>query len=390
MRLTIIDGFRGFFLVFMMIIHSDAILKTFVGKLNHHYFGWVEDAQGFVFMSGLVVGLVYGGRFVRHGYDVMHRAIWKRIGTIYSHQLALIALFLATAFITAYLGATPNVINAYVREPIILPALSALLVTGSFHMGILPMYIFFLAATPFAFKLLKQERYLTYIAASALLWMFAQSRLPDLLVQTLEGQMASSGHKLNLGIFFNVFGWQLLFFGGLAIGYLMAAKKFNAQILWSPDAYKAFLVCIGIFLFLGVYDRIVFDYWFGEKFSQSILDETDRGNLSTIYVIAFAADLYIVAWLLGPGVLASQKLWRGLSKVLVNVMSFRPLVFLGQHSLHVFSAHIVLIYIISAVFEDGPPSAIIGNLLVLFSPLPLFLVAWLHALSVKKSSAKQG
>jgi hypothetical protein len=30
-----------------------------------------------------------------------------------------------------------------------------------------------------------------------------------------------------LGIFFNVFGWQVLFFAGLAIGYLMAAKKFD-------------------------------------------------------------------------------------------------------------------------------------------------------------------
>jgi hypothetical protein len=374
----------------MMIIHADAYLKTVVGKLNHPYFGWVEDAQGFVFMSGPVVGLGYGGRYIRHGYDGMSSAIWKRIRTIYSHQLFLIALFLVAALITCSFAVTPKVIDAYLREPIILPLLSAILVTGSMHMGILPMYIVFLAATPFAFRLLKQERYLTYVAVIALLWMVAQSRLPDLIVLGLENEIASAGHKLNLGIFFNVFGWQVLFFAGLAIGYLMAAKKFDPQILWSPDGYTAFLVCIGVFLFLGIYDRIIFDFWFGNAFSQLILGEADRGNFSFIYLIAFAADLYIVAWLLGPGVTAPQKLWRVLAQTLVKLMTLRPLVFLGQHSLHVFTAHIVLIYILAAVFQNGPPSAIMANIMVLLSPAPLFLVAWLHALFVKKTNGKPG
>lgn len=389
MRLTIIDGFRGFFLVFMMIIHSDTYLKTTLGKLNHHYFGWVEDAQGFVFMSGLVVGLVYGGRYIRHGYKTMHSAIWKRIKTIYSHQLGLVTLFVLVAIIMSQYGLSPKAFDSYAASPFVFPALSALLVTGSMHMGILPMYIFFLAGTPFALKLLKNESYMTFIAISVSLWMFAQTQLPDLVVRTLEVQLDDAGQKVSLGIFFNIFGWQALFFCGLAVGYLMAAKKFSAQFLWSQDAYKAFLVCVAAFLLLGVFDRIVFDKWFGIEFSTSILGETDRGNFSMIYMIAFVADLYIVAWLLGPGISAPQRLWRIIAQFLIKVMSLRPLVFLGQHSLHVFSAHIVLIYIISVVFEKGPPSALTGNLLILLVPLPLFLVAWLHALSIKNALAKQ-
>ena len=62
MRLAILDGFRGFFLLFMMIAHANAYLGAPLGKFNHHYFGWVEDAQGFVFISGLVVALVYARR----------------------------------------------------------------------------------------------------------------------------------------------------------------------------------------------------------------------------------------------------------------------------------------------------------------------------------------
>ncbi|MEO1294186.1 MAG: OpgC domain-containing protein, partial [Pseudomonadota bacterium] len=55
MRLPIIDGFRGFFLLFMMVIHTNDEVNSIIGKLNHHYFGWVENAQGFTFISGLVV-----------------------------------------------------------------------------------------------------------------------------------------------------------------------------------------------------------------------------------------------------------------------------------------------------------------------------------------------
>ena len=65
-RLRTIDGFRGFFLLFMGIVHFNGVTDVVLGKLNHHRFGWVQDAQGFVFISGLVVGLVYGKKYLRN------------------------------------------------------------------------------------------------------------------------------------------------------------------------------------------------------------------------------------------------------------------------------------------------------------------------------------
>ncbi|MBA3326144.1 MAG: OpgC domain-containing protein [Rhodobacteraceae bacterium] len=38
---------------------------TLLGKIHQQFFGWVEDAQRFVFISGLVVGLVYGRQYLR-------------------------------------------------------------------------------------------------------------------------------------------------------------------------------------------------------------------------------------------------------------------------------------------------------------------------------------
>ena len=383
-----IDGFRGVFLIFMLIIHANEILKTTFGKLNHHYFGWVEDAQGFVFMSGLVVGLVYGGRYLRHGYEMMQKAIWARIRTIYSHQVFLILLFLIIALIYVQFGATPpNVLRGYEKEPIIFPILSAFLVTGSAHMGILPMYIFFMMITPFALRLLNTQRYMIYSVLVIGAWAIAQTRVSDQLITVLEQRFADVGHQINLGIFFNVLGWQSLFFGGLLIGFLMASQRLNTNFLQREEMRVVFFLCVGLFFFFGIYDRIVFDDWFGRAFSEMIKTETDRGNFSTIYPITFLIDLLIVVWLMGPGLGDKNYMIRGTAQLIQKVVTIRPLVFLGQHSLHVFSAHILIVYLLATLYQDKPPNELIGIFLIMLCVGGLYLVAWLHAKSVERDKA---
>lgn len=372
----------------MMIIHANDILKTTFGKLNHHYFGWVEDAQGFVFLSGLVVGLVYGGKFIKHGFAVMQRGIWARIRTIYSHQIGLIIIFSAATLIFAFgTGYIPGILSSYGNEPFAFPALSALLVTGSAHMGILPMYIVFMAITPFALRLLEQSRYLTYGVIVATCWTIAQTRLPDALVAGSEAFLADAGHDLNLGIFFNVLGWQALFFAGLFIGFLMGSKRLNTDFLRTAEMRNVFLICLALFFFFGVYDRIVFDNWINDEFSAAIKSEVDRGNLSTIYVVTFAVDLMIVVWLLGPGMTDRNLVINHASNLLNRIVTFRPLVFLGQHSLHVFSAHILIVYVIAVIYQNGPPTQSIGMAIIFASLAILYCVAWMHSRHVARTKA---
>lgn len=379
MRLTAIDGFRGIFLVFMMIIHANDILNTTLGKLNHHYFGWVEDAQGFVFMSGMVVGLVYGGRFIKYGFDTMRRDIWTRIKTIYSHHFFLIFLFTLITFTLSFGAASvPAVLHSYAAEPILFPVLSAFMVTGSAHMGILPMYIIFMVATPYALRLLNARRYITYGVIIAICWAFAQTRLPDAFVGGSEAFFEDAGYALNLGIFFNVLGWQALFFAGLFIGFLMASKRLDTSFIRTPEMRQVFLICVVLFFFFGVYDRIVFDNWISDEFSNAIKAEVDRGNLSTIYVITFAIDLLIVVWMLGPGVMDGNKIISIASRILTSVVTWRPFVFLGQHSLHVFSSHIIIVYIIFSFFDGARVSEPIGAVIIVLSLAILYMTAFLH------------
>ena len=53
-RLGFIDGLRGYFLVFMMINHLNFTGGYWLVKLNHNQLAFVEDAQGFIFLSGPV------------------------------------------------------------------------------------------------------------------------------------------------------------------------------------------------------------------------------------------------------------------------------------------------------------------------------------------------
>ncbi|HEU5094168.1 MAG TPA: OpgC domain-containing protein, partial [Reyranella sp.] len=61
-RLTILDGLRGYFLVFMFLNHLAFTGGYMLVKINHDELGFVEGVQGFVFLSGLLAGLVHGQR----------------------------------------------------------------------------------------------------------------------------------------------------------------------------------------------------------------------------------------------------------------------------------------------------------------------------------------
>jgi peptidoglycan/LPS O-acetylase OafA/YrhL len=78
---------------------------------------------------------------------------------------------------------------------------------------------------------------------------------------------------------------------------------------------------------------------------------------------------------------------QGAARLLQKALTIRPLVFLGQHSLHVFSAHIVIVYLLAAIFQDGPPNELVGTLIILLCVFGLYLAAWLHAKSVEREKS---
>ena len=374
MRLKILDGFRGYFLLFMMIVHVAGTLGAPIGALSHHSIGWVEDAQGFVFLSGLVVGLVYGRRLLRKGYDTMAAGIRTRVGTLYRYQALMITGFLlATLLSAAMTGRVPGALRSYADEPVVFPILSYLLIGSSMHMGILPMYIFYMLATPLLLLLFARGHALAVGVASALLWLVAQTGTFDMLQYPLESLLARAGHETNIGIYFDVFAWQVLYVGGLWLGWQMADERLDLTLLQRPEMKGVAAVAFVGFLALAVFDFAVRGEWFGPGY-MNVGDE--RAVLSPIYVIAFVIDLFLIAWLLVAGSDSGNRFVAIAAGGLAWLMTRAPLMLLGRHSLEVFVAHIVTVYAVAIWSEGREFSALTANTLTLLSLIPLFLVAW--------------
>lgn len=380
MRLAILDGFRGFFLLFMMIAHANAYLNAPLGRFNHHYFGWVEDAQGFVFISGLVVALVYSRRLLRKGEAAMREGIAARIRTIYTYHASLILFFLACALLLPLVGIQAEILAQQADEPFVFTLASLLLTTGTLHMGILPMYIFFMIATPAVLVMFNTGRAPVVLAGSIALWLLAQTGWPDLMQLPVEAAAAEAGHPFNLGIYFNIFGWQALFVAGLWIGWLTANKRLDLSRLRTPAMAQVFWIALAAFLILGIFDVMAYTGWGDDGWRRMVYASIDRGNLHIIYVVAFAVNLYLVTWLVVAGPYSE---WLGLSfagRFIGWLFTRDALVRLGQHSLQIFVAHIIVVYAMSlwAQGRDEPLAPMVANLVLLSSIAPLYAVAWLH------------
>lgn len=388
MRLPLIDGFRGFFLFFMMITHAQGVLFAPWGVYNHHYFGWVEDAQGFVFLSGLVVAMVYGRRMIREGEGAMRAAIMARIGLIWRHHAGLVILFLAAALTLPIAGLSSDLLAEQAAAPVALTLASLLLVSGTPHMGILPMYVWLMLATPAILRAFRNGQAPVVAALSASLWFLAQTALPDQAELPVEAALAQAGAPINIGIYFNVFGWQVLFVAGLWFGWQVANRGLDLGWLKTPVAAQVFRVMVVLWLLLGVFDVLFYTGAMPQAYNAWVFPTIDRGNLDTVYLVAAANALYLLGWLVIAGPEAGP-VARHVSAALTRVMTLPPLVLMGRHSLTVFCAHVVLVYALSVVMQGVDPQSVPDlwrNLGLYAMTLPLIAVAWIRERSLRPAS----
>src|SRR5690554_4226088 len=103
-RIKTLDGLRGYFLVFMMVNHMKFKEEAWLALVNHSTIGYVQDAQGFIFISGMLVGLVYS-----KGYEAGHakqsdKKLISRALLLFKYNLAAITLILLIAIFSPTLA----------------------------------------------------------------------------------------------------------------------------------------------------------------------------------------------------------------------------------------------------------------------------------------------
>ncbi len=230
-----IDFLRGFAVLAMVADHlggEPSWLYNITGG-NRFLF---SAAEGFVFISGLVMGIVYAGIIARQGIGP---AMWKalrRAGSLY-----MLTVVLTFAFISvSYMLHLPWVAGVTITDPVT-RAIERLTLHRAFYLtDVLLMYTLLVAVAPLAFILLVNKRTPALLAGSWLLWGLYQ-RWPDQVTVpwTIEDNSV-----------FHLAAWQVLFFTGLVIGYHRERiAAWARRIPMAPYLTILTLLCAGLIEF---------------------------------------------------------------------------------------------------------------------------------------------
>ncbi|HTV15460.1 MAG TPA: OpgC domain-containing protein [Acidobacteriaceae bacterium] len=362
-RLPELDALRGLFLVWMTLTHLPTRFSDFVNQP----FGFVSSAEGFVFLSALLVGRLYIRELMQNPAGVRVR-LWKRSLKLYGyHMLLLVFAFVvgATWAEHAHRVAITNLLNFYLNHPATAIAGSVLLIYCPPLFDILPMYVLFLFLTPLLLSAAVRVGWKVMLAGSTLIWALAQFGLRDVVhnwivhVTHLQIPLQETGA-------FNMFAWQAVWIAGLWLGATSAREALPLARVPRWGVAVSAAVCV---FFVGV--RHV---WFGPHLTEQsmglLLDKWQIGPLRVINIAAFMVVFY---WM---------------RKYIRAVVAREPFLTLGKASLQVFCAHLFFVFaglaLLYGEVEQLHGMVAVGLLVVTF--VSLFLIA---ANEVRKNRAKK-
>ncbi|MFO1140706.1 MAG: OpgC domain-containing protein [Paracoccus sp. (in: a-proteobacteria)] len=234
-RIAALDMLRGYALVCIMLDHMPiGVLRNFT-LANFAIF---DAAELFVLLSGFLVGMVWVKVEAKEGQWAAQKRFLKRAVQVWLALVigaVILALFSALLF-ALHLNHT-TVWFQYSRwifeHPLGYLATVALMWMQPNLMDVLALYVLLIATAPVTVPFLLRWPVLA-LAVSVLVWFFAEP-LNALVPNQRPGP----------GLLFNPFGWQLLFFVGVAMG------AFRRQIMPVLLRWRGLvtLVSTGILLF---------------------------------------------------------------------------------------------------------------------------------------------
>jgi hypothetical protein len=362
------DALRGLFLVWMTLTH----LPTRMSDLVNQPFGFVSSAEGFVFLSALLVGRVYMRQSLENSGELRAK-LWKRAVKVYTYHLSLLllAFTIAAAFAVAdHRASIENLLNFYIAHPGVAVVGSLLLIYCPPLLDILPMYVIFLLASPFAFSIAARRGWKPVVACSTLIWLLAQVHL-RVWVHHLVAHITHLSIPLQESGAFDLFAWQWIWIVGIWVGARSLEGQMPLRLVPRWGRWMAAAICV---FFLGVRHS-----WWGPRFTQesltTLLDKWQLAPLRLMNLVAFVIVLYA---------LRSAVRW---------VISREPFITLGRASLEVFCAHLLFVFLGLALLCGEVPElhGIYALALLAMTFLALILVAQRqdrrkHAGSIKARS----
>ena len=314
-----LDALRGLFLVWMTLTHLPTRFSDFVNQP----IGFVSSAEGFVFISALLVGHLYIRDLVQNPSNVRAK-LWKRSLKIYGYHLLMLALaftVVAALAVHTHKAAITNLLNFYLSHPLVAIVGSMLLLYCPPLLDILPMYVIFLFFTPMLLSASVRYGWKKILWGSALIWLFAQFGLRD-VVHNWIVRLTHLQIPLQETGAFNLFAWQAIWTVGLWLG---AKSAMNAMPLKKIPGWAAALsagVCV---FFIGIRYG-----WLGPHLTPLALGlQLDKWQIGPLRVLNLVTFTVVAYWL---------------RKFLMPLVATEPFLTLGRASLRVFCAHIFFVF----------------------------------------------
>lgn len=337
-RVVELDILRGFLLLWMTFTH----LPTFASNLSNQTFGFVSGAEGFIFLAAFMVGQIQFRQQKKRGEVGALRDIGKRTLRVYLYHCALLAIaFTLVAQIGVHFqrDALKNLLSYYLQSPRQAILAAALLQYRPSLLDILPMYVVFMALTPLARWIARRWSWDAVIYISFIVWTGAQFGLRAWVYRHLNF-LPYKVPENSTGAF-DLFGWQLLWMVGLALGTIYAeslasgsdeSRKQNRIPGWLLKLAWVVALIFLILRYCPVAD------WIDPNVYGWLID---KWHLAPFRIIDFAA-LAIVLVRFGARIAA--------------IPIFPPLAHLGRASIEVFSVHILCCLGADALSHQADPN----------------------------------
>src|SRR5438105_4648698 len=351
-----LDLLRGFCIFAMVVDHfgGDSWLYAITGG-NRFY---VSAAEGFIFISGFIMGQAYRAKRDRSGLPAAMTEALKRARTLYVATVALTlifsALFLYTD-ITLWTGRDFGLgIDSWQEIGV-----AALTLHYTYHgTDILAMYTLLLLVAPLILLLLSIGNWYTVLIPSWLLWLAYQ----------IYPEEAAVPWYIRHGENFPLAAWQVLFVTGNVLGFYRGGLT---EWLQRFRRLKVVAVSLGLAVTLALISLA----WATENGAQFAFFDIDPNVLNESFfkvplrpwrIVAFVS-VAIVAYT------GATYLWVPMRRALGWLML--PL---GQAALYSYIVHfflILLVYNLAPLLASlpGEPSTAV---LVPLLPLPVVLLLW--------------
>jgi hypothetical protein len=354
-----LDLLRGFCVFAMIVDHIGG--SSWLYALTGGNRGPVTAAEGFVFLSGLVLGIVSKRRVARDGLRAAVRSSLGRAWTLYGLTVTLTLIFVGlTVGTDLAIWVDRSLLGNIESWPSLI--VSIVLLRFTWHgTDILALYALLLAASPLALFLLAGGQRWWLLGGSWVLWLMFQVA-PDRAVIPWPIEHAS---------IFPFAAWQALFVSALALGYhredlaawlQRAPGHLHESHLTSQVAMAAtagILVLLGVMLSVGQAHAMV-----ANSVGLGSFDLYDKASLGIGRLVAFASAAILIYAVL-------TFCWHPIEH-LVGWL----LIPLGQASLYAYAVHlfiIVLAYNVPPYVGSDQPGWELHNTV---GQLGLVLLVW--------------